>query len=62
MINKDKALKLAGKLAIAARKVCISDARTVSDHIITMEIVLDEYDNYIFSEIKEESKNGKEIY
>ena len=50
-----EALRLAGKLAIAARYVTLADAITLSQRIIDMEVVLDEYDDYIISLIINEN-------
>ena len=52
-MDKDKALKLAGKLATAAREVCESSITTISYRVERLEIVLNEYDNYILNQTKE---------
>lgn len=49
MYSEKELLKLAGKLAIAAREVVNSNVLNVSDKIKEMEKVLNDYDNAIFS-------------
>jgi hypothetical protein len=49
-----KALKLAGKLAIAAEKVINSSAKDVSINIKYMENVLEIYNDHIFGMVESE--------
>ena len=42
------ALKLAGKMAIAAQMVISSDIPSLSENIMKLQNALTEYDNYIF--------------
>lgn len=43
------ALKLAGKMAIAAQMVIYSDIPSLSENIMKLQNALSEYDNHIFN-------------
>ncbi len=56
--QKNTALRLAGRLAIAANRVVNSNTKALSGNILELENALLEYDNYIFS-ISEEKQKWK---
>ena len=51
-IDKDVALKLAGKLATAASLVIQSDTMNLSDNILRLNEIVVEYNNYILKYTK----------
>jgi len=49
MIDYKKALKLAGQVALKSRDVLKANVQNLSWRVAELELVLDEYDEYIFS-------------
>lgn len=52
MYTEKQLLQLSGKLAMVCHQILRSNPKTLSDNIKKMEIVLMEYDNAIFQNIK----------
>ena len=50
--NKSEALKLAGKLSIAANSVITSSATTISERVEQLNNAVNEYDSFVFNDLK----------
>jgi len=58
MYTEKELLKLAGKLAMSCEQILLSNPKTLSDNIKKMEIALDNYNNAIMSNVREEISNN----
>lgn len=59
MLNKDKLILLAGKLANKAKLVIEADTKNLSWRVSNLELTLDEYNNYVLSFFSEnKTKNN----
>lgn len=58
MYTEKELLKLAGKLAMICEQILLSNPKTLSDNIKKMEIALDNYNNAIMSNVREEISNN----
>ena len=58
MYTEKELLKLAGKLAMSCEQILLSNPKTLSENIKKMEIALDNYNNAIIGNIREEISNN----